>query len=511
MPLTGLTENDSALLTMSWHLPSINYGSIMTDPSTLYTALAFGLFILLILGTSYLSVSHSAKSHADYFVGSRSFGKIFVALGVGAAGNSGAVMIAAVGFGYSQGMSALIFPFAFFLGDLTFWTFFPHKVNQLSDERDCYTVPELISSAVGTSTGLLVRATAGVLILILVGIFGAAQFYAAGVAIDGVFQSGITSAIIIASIIIVSYSAVGGAKSSVIIGAIHATMMFCTAIGVLACGVILAGGIDQVLAGLRSIDPGLLNPVSGFSTVSLIGYILGFAFAGFGFGLSSPHILTRLFSGKNPDETKSAKWIYLGFLYAVWISTTLFGIVARVLMPDIADPEQSIPVFATTYLNPWLVGLVLAGVFSAIASTADSTLLVFSSSIGVDIAPSFYKKMTERFGNWYRFSIFMIAALIYAYVAIQLTGAFDVMIFVTAAIPASFGPVMLVILLKWNTNSLALVSTMITGFIVSVVWTFAGLNDVIVPAFPGFIAGLVIHFIITGLTPPVESAIDHSD
>lgn len=483
----------------------------MTDHSTLYTALAFGLFILLIVCVSYISVLHSARSHADYYVGGRSFGKILIGLSVGAAGNSGAIMIAAVGFGYLQGMSALIFPVAFFLGDLTFWTFFPHKVNKLSNERDCYTVPELLSSTTGAHGRSRIRAIAGIFVLTLVGIYGAAQFYAAGAAMDGVFQTGITSAIIISSIIIVSYSALGGAKTSIIIGAIYAVMMFCTAVGMLTGGILLAGGIEQIVTGLKAIDPDLLNPVSGFSTMGLVGYILGFAFAGFGFGLSSPHILARLFTGKNPDETKSAKWIYLGFLYSVWTFTTLFGVIARVLMPDIADPEQSIPVFAATYLNPWLVGLVLAGIFSAIASTADATLLVFSSSIGVDIAPSFYMKMTERFGNWYRFAIFMIAALIYTFVAIQFTRMFDVMIFVTAAIPATFGPVMLAILLKWNTNSLALVAAMTSGFVVSVGWTIAGLNDVVIPAFPGFLAGLLIHYIVICLSPSIVPTIDYSE
>ena len=298
---------------------------ITGDYATLYTVLAFCLFILLILVVSYLSLSGSAKSHADYFVGNRSFGRILMALSVGAAGNSGAVMIATLGFGYTQGISALIFPVSFFLGDLTFWTFFPHEVNRLSNERNCYTVPELLSSTVGSRGKLPVRAIAGLLILILVGIFGAAQFYAAGAAMDGVFQMGIIPAIIISSAIIVSYSALGGGKTSVVIGAVYAAMMFCTAVGALLGGVFLAGGVDQIIAGLHSIDPQLLNPLSGFSAMGLLGYVLGFAFAGFGFGLSSPHILARLFSGKNPNETKSAKWIYLLFLCTPSGSRQLFS------------------------------------------------------------------------------------------------------------------------------------------------------------------------------------------
>ena len=476
----------------------------MSDNFTLQSAIAFATFSLAIILVSKIVLSYSTKSHADYFVGSRSFGRFFIALSVGAAGNSGVVMIANVGFAYTVGISALLFPLSFFLGDLVFWSFFPHKVNQLSAERNCFTVPELLNSAVTSNPSGPVRKVSGLLILLLIGLFGAGQFYAAGIAIDGAFNIGAVNAIVLATVIIISYGALGGVKTSIWIGVIYAVMMFITVVGILFTAIYLAGGVDEIIVKLNNIEPALLDPFAGFTTIGLIGYILGFSFAGFGFGLTSPHLLVRLFSGKSAEETRAAKWIYLGFLYSVWISTTLFGVVARVIMPDIADPEQAIPVFAITYLSPWLVGFVLVGVFSAIASTADSALLVFTSSIGVDIMPTFYNRMTRKYGNWYRFSLFILGAFIYALIAIQLTGLLDAMIFVISALPATLGPAMLIILLKWKTTSSSLVATIVIGFVVSVIWTAAGLNNIIASALPGFIVAIFVHYMIVALRPQIE-------
>ena len=90
----------------------------------------------------------------------------------------------------------------------------------------------------------------------------------------------------------------------------------------------------------------------------------------------------------------------------------LFGVILRAILPDIFDPEQAVAIFSNLYLNPWLVGIVMAGIFSAVASTFGGQLLAISSSIAVDIVPSWHEYMMRKFGTGYQYIITVVVGLL---------------------------------------------------------------------------------------------------
>jgi len=100
------------------------------------TCLTFGLFLVIFLWVGALAAQFSTDRDADYLLGDRSFGRIFVALSAGATGNSGLIMVGAVGIAYSMGLSAFLMVLASCLGELTFWMLFPEKINRISSEQD---------------------------------------------------------------------------------------------------------------------------------------------------------------------------------------------------------------------------------------------------------------------------------------------------------------------------------------------------------------------------------------
>lgn len=466
--------------------------------------MGWALLVFFLLGITLILVSSlrgrkAKRSHADYMVGGRSFSRFFVGLGAAAASNSGAVMIASVGLGYTQGISAILMPIGFMIGELTFWLFFPERANRIARDRNCFTVPQLVSSPFPENARESIRKIATIFTVIIVGLFGAAQFYAAGVALDGVFDIGLTLGVVISASIILAYSAIGGVQSSVLIGSILAVVMVLGTVSVLMTTIVLGGGVSSTLNDLAAIDPSLVTIGSVLTILGVIGFIMGFAFSGFGFGLSAPHLLVRFFSGKNQKEVRSARWIYLGVTYTIWMSTTLFGVVCRALLPDIHNPEEALLTFSVQYLDPLLVGCVIFMVFGAIASTADSQLLVFSSAIGVDLLPKTYQYMTSKIGNWYRVILTVISAILFTVLACQFTRVIDLMLFVIAAMPATFAAVMLVVLLKLKTSRLAIIAAMISGFLTSVIWNMLGFNFWINGALPGFISSLLVHFLFVNL------------
>jgi len=265
--------------------------------------------------------------------------------------------------------------------------------------------------------------------------------------------------------------------------------------------VFAAGGFSAIHAGLDVIDPSLMDFTGSFSAWTLAAYVLGYAAAAFGFDISQPQILVRLLAGRSPEEARKAKWIYVFFLQYTWHCMTLFGVIARLLVPGIDDPEQALPIYALQTFDPWLVGVVLAGIFSAIASTADSQVLVSSSSLGVDVAPGFYKRMSARFGVRYQQLVTFVVGMLAAIVAIYFSASvFALIIFAVSMLASSLGPAMFNVILKRPTSTLATISCMAVGLAVAVSWRILGFNETLNESLPGFLAGLIVHDIVLRLS-----------
>jgi Na+/proline symporter len=98
-----------------------------------------------------------------------------------------------------------------------------------------------------------------------------------------------------------------------------------------------------IISGLNQIDPKLTDITAvGLTGWIIVAYLVGFFFLGFGAGISQPHVLVRLLAGRSSEEVKQAKWIFLAYVYLTWAVMILFGVICRVLIPDLDDPEQAL-------------------------------------------------------------------------------------------------------------------------------------------------------------------------
>ncbi len=144
------------------------------------------------------------------------------------------------------------------------------------------------------------------------------------------------------------------------------------------------GGRNEVSSQVLQVDQGFLNPVA-----------LSFGvFAGFlGIGLGSPgnpHILVRYMSIKDPSQFR---WTaVVGTVWNILMAggALFIGLIGRAYFPEAnmlpdGDAENVYLSLAGELLHPILVGLLLASIFAAIMSTADSQLLVAASSVVRDL------------------------------------------------------------------------------------------------------------------------------
>jgi len=462
------------------------------------TIITFAVFVAIFLWIGAIAAKASDHTESDYLLGSRSFGSVFIGLSAGATGNSGWIMVGAVGLAYATGVSSLLLVFPTFLGEFVFWKFFPDKINRLSVEQNSQTVPEFLGATVQKPQGKrLITLIVALITVIFIGAYTAGQFSAAAKTLDVFFGVDPLIGTLIAAASIMVYCVTGGLRASIWTDVVQAFVVMFVCFGMLTVALIAGGGLPTIFSKLNDIDPNLAHLTAGYTPWTLLALMVGFFFFGFSFNLSQPQSIVRFLACRSPEETKKARWVYLSYVYSTWIAMVGFGIICRMLIPTLEDPEQALPFYAMQNFPPVLVGIVLAGVFSVIASTADSQILVCSSALARDISPTMYRKMSQKYGVQYeQAATFLVCVFAVITTLVISSQVLSLILFASGAVAASIGPAMLIALLKIRSNHLALSATMLAGLSTAIIWRLLGYSTILYEIFPGFVVGLFVHEVL---------------
>ena len=142
---------------------------------------------------------------------------------------------------------------------------------------------------------------------------------------------------------------------------------------------------------LRAFDPGMIDPMA-LSLGALIGFV------GIGLGApGNPHIVVRYISMNDPRQFRYAAAVGTTWNVLMATGAVFIGLVGRAYMPEVgdlpgADPENLLPVLAQAFLPPVIFGIVVAAIFAAIMSTANSQLLVMASTVVRDVYQQVWRK-----------------------------------------------------------------------------------------------------------------------
>jgi len=303
--------------------------------------------------------------------------------------------------------------------------------------------------------------------------------------------------------VIAAYSAKGGLESSIPTQFLQALIMLFTTVGLLLIALYAGRGPANVYHAISELNPTLLSISGGKAYLLLVVFVLGFSTSAFTFDFGQPHLLVRIMATKSPEEAIRAKWFYLGFMQLTWISMSLFGLIMTVLLPDISDPEQALPIFARDFLHPVFAGAVVAGIFAAVASTLDAQLLVLSSCIGVDLLPAIYRRMARRFGVRYHVAVTILVTAVtggFAVCIVDNTTVFTLIIFSASVLGATFGYSMFVKVMQWRSTPFAIAMGVLAALVVTLAWRYYGLSQYMLEGFPGFSAGLIAHQLVVRLS-----------
>lgn len=485
--------------------------SIALDP---YAIAAFIGYLLLLIGIGIYSSRFSSKGISEYFIGGRKMNRFVVALSAVVSGRSAWLLLGVTGMAYAQGPSAIWAVVGYIIVELFLFLYYARRLRNFTEKRDCITVPDFFAERFDDRNGYLRLTIVIIFLLFMIG-YVSAQFVAGGKAFSSGFGMDQDMGILITAMIVLAYTIVGGFLAVSLTDMFQAILMIFALVALPIIAIYDAGGLSQLLVQLSEMDITYVDPFA-ISAGAAIGFL--------GIGLGSPgnpHILARYMSIDDSRQLRIAAIIGTVWNVLMAWGAVFIGLAGRAFFPEVdmlpaSDTENLFPFLAQQHLHPILFGIVLASIFAAIMSTADSQLLVAASSVVRDVYDKIIKKNDiipqKRLVLYSRAIVFLlvILSLLFGYLAEDLV--FWLVLFAWAGLGASIGPTSILALYWKGTTRAGIFAGLITGTFVTIAWYYIPvLKDSLYELIPGFIAALLATWVVSLFTesaPEVEQAFE---
>ena len=461
----------------------------MSGAQLYVSVVVFAICLLATFGAAWVGRVHTRRVESSA-LSDQKLSKWLVGLSAGATANSGFVVTGAVGLGYSFGAQWLMLPIAWLLGDIIFWALFPHRINRAGAALRASTMTDVITDGLSAKSRRIVQLVVGVIILGCLGGYVSAQWIAGEKFLSGAFGFEGYAALLLFAALIVGYTAIGEFRGSVYADSLQALVRIVgTAIALAAVIWVASEHQDQFYRNWAAAGPDFLDPFPQATLWGAIGFVIGFTAAALGFGLGQPQMITRYLAGASPNETRSAWWIYLGFVHLTWLSMTLFGMILRGVLPALDDPEMGLSIFFSSMTGPLLTGIIAADIFATIAATSNSLLVAMSQTVRFDV-------LARDAGDSARPALLWPYTLILGLATMAASAMLDSSVFAlaltsAALLGAGLAPVMAARCLGWRLSGGIILTSIIAGFGTALIWNLTGLGSIVNEALPGMAIGFL--------------------
>ncbi|MEO0480851.1 MAG: sodium/proline symporter [Planctomycetota bacterium] len=421
------------------------------DDPTLLTLIAYKL-VLLGIG---LWANRRIDDGSDFLLGGRGLGPMVAAISASASSSSVWTLLGVSGYAFAFGLSALwLFP-ACVGGFVLNWFVVAPRLRRASAEDGSLSVTEFLAGRHRGPGFARVRIVASVVLVASLTVYVASQFRGAGVAFETNFETGFDESVLIGAAVVVVYTLLGGFWAVSLTDTLQGLLMALTAIALPVAAVYELGGLGELSGGLGTVASGQQGYNSLWpSGKSLAPLLTIFTLLAIAIGYpGQPHVVNRFMALKDERSMVQAQRIAISWAVIVYAGTLCTGLAARILLdPDGSSYEslkaaskagESVFYLMMDRLFPEVLGaIMLAAVLSAILSTADSQLLVASTSLGHDLGLKLPggPVWTSRF-----VVLFMsLAAVGIAFVDNE--KLFNSVLFAWSVVGNAFGPLLLVTL-----------------------------------------------------------------
>ena len=494
-------------------------------------------FVIYMVGMLLIGITSAKKNKNadDYFLGGRNLGGWVAALSAQASDMSGWLLMGLPGCIYAFGANQAWIAIGLFLGTVFNWLLVSGRLRRYTIKAgDAMTIPEYLSNRFHDNKNIL-KTISAIVIVVFFLVYTASAFAAGGKLFSSVMKIDYHIALTIGAVVILAYTFLGGFIAVCNTDFVQGTLML---IGILTVPIVavMLMGTGQIIPNL--IDSGLtvdakdfLNifsengkPISPISIASQLAWGLGYC--------GMPHILVRFMAVRDDKELAKSRKIAIVWVLLSLAVACIIGVIGRAyLYPTVLGTEHSEyenvfieminKVFLVDTKLPLIGGILLCGVLAAIMSTADSQLLVSSSSVANDlIAGVFFKKMSDKsIMIASRITVFAIAIIAYIIAWNPNSSIMALVSDAWAGLGSAFGPTIFMSLYWKRINMPGAAAGMISGGLTVIIWdyikfikldgvrvtlaTYTGLYSLLV----GFFVSLLFIVIFTLSTAKVSDEI----
>lgn len=453
----------------------------------LYSFLGFFLLFALI-GLS--SVRFSRGNKTDYYLASGSISPWLVGLSAVATNNSGYMFIGVIGYTYTTGLASIWLMLGWITGDFLASLFVHKRLRDATSASKESSYGGVLSHWYGQNHTHLQRLI-GIISLAFLLTYASAQLVAGGKTLHALLDWPTWSGAVVGAILVSLYCFAGGIRASIWTDAAQSIVMIIAMGTLLTVALLNLGGPTEAIQQMHALD-GFMDWVPkdlvfpGIAGAFL--FIVSWLFAGLSV-IGQPHIMVRFMTLDSSKNMKKAKlWYYLWFS-AFYCMATGVGLLSRIYLPDTGtfDAELALPTMAQHLLHPALVGLILAGIFAATMSTADSLVLSCSAAMTHDILP----KKSES--TW----LLKITTVAITGIALLLAlsnnqSVFSMVILAWSGLASAFAPLLIFLCLGRQPQQNACILAILVGFSISLLWRYLGLHGMIYEGLPGILSGLMV-------------------
>ncbi|MCR4963519.1 MAG: sodium/proline symporter [Firmicutes bacterium] len=489
----------------------------------------FAIYLLFMLGIGvYFFTKSKGYGDKDYFLGGRKMGPWVTAMSAQASDMSAWLLMGLPGSIIAWGMGQVWIALGLMLGTICNWIFIATRLRRFSRAaNDSITLPQYLTNRFASTSSAL-KVVCAIVFLCSFTVYVASAFVAGRTIFTTLVPSLSPSlAIVIFAIIVLIYTFLGGFRAVCWTDFFQGLMMLVA---------LLAVPIAMCAIG-RFGDSSLYDAIGGaafqksFFSADWTDIVTGLSWGLGYFGM--PHILVRFMSIEKPSMVKKSRIVAITWLIITLAATSLIAILGRTwLLSDgsalatliVPDGRKTVFIQIVQDIFPGAIaGLLMAAIIAASMSTADSQLLVASSSFTSDIYKPLIRKnkASDKEVLWVgRVVVAIVAIIAFLIASSDSEWANDIMNMVENAwglFGAAFSPVIILSLFWRRFNFQGALAGIIVGCVVDVLWLLlftSTMSEAIIyntniyEILPGFLCGLLAAVIVTLITPAPGKEVD---
>ena len=280
-------------------------------------------------------------------------------------------------------------------------------------------------------------------------------------------------AVVALSIFVLAYASLAGLWGVVATDFLQFFLALLGAVLVAAFALAEIGGVAELklrLAEAGRSDVLEMTPPPGSESLPVGTFLayLGIQWWAFRRSDGGGEFVQRLLACRSEADAERAAWCFVWLHYVIrawpWV---LVGLVAIVVLPDLADPDMGYPMLMLRYLPAGLLGLVTASFLAAFMSTVSTQINWGASYLVNDLYGRFINRDASsaqlvRLGR-VASAFIVVAASVAAFFADDIGALFRFMI----AIGTGPGAVLILRWFWWRVNAWAELASMLAGFAIA--------------------------------------------